>query len=143
MRRAPNCPVTLMLVSALCGLAVSSAAIADQATPTVVPTTATPTTATPTTDTPTTVSPAAPVAQGPVAPANSGAQASAGTAPAAEPAQQAAEAKVTCRTVKTTGSRLQTRKVCSTPDSQKGSADWVREQQARGAIGASAILNGQ
>jgi hypothetical protein len=139
MRRAPNCPVTLMLVSALCGLAVSSAAIAaDQATPTVSPTTATPTT-----DTPTTVSPAAPAAQGPVAPATSGAQAPAAAAPAAEPAQQAAEAKVTCRTVKTTGSRLQTRKVCSTPDSQKGSADWVREQQARGAIGASAILNGQ
>lgn len=139
MRRAPNCPVTLMLVSALCGLAVSSAAIAaDQATPTVSPTTATPTT-----DTPTTVSPAAPAAQGPVAPATSGAQAPAAAAPAAEPAQQAAEAKVTCRTVKTTGSRLQTRKVCSTPDSQKGSADWVREQQARGAIGASAIVNGQ
>jgi hypothetical protein len=139
MRRAPNCPVTLMLVSALCGLAVPSAAIAaDQATPTVSPTTATPTT-----DTPTTVSPAAPAAQGPVAPATSGAQAPAAAAPAAEPAQQAAEAKVTCRTVKTTGSRLQTRKVCSTPDSQKGSADWVREQQARGAIGASAILNGQ
>jgi hypothetical protein len=133
MRRAPNCPVTLMLVSALCGLAVSSAAIADQATPTVAPTTATPTT----------VNPAAPVAQGPVAPATSGAQAPAAAAPAAEPAQQAAEAKVTCRTVKTTGSRLQTRKVCSTPDSQKGSADWVREQQARGAIGASAIVNGQ
>jgi hypothetical protein len=139
MRRAPNCPVTLMLVSALCGLAVSSAAIAaDQATPTVSPTTATPTT-----DTPTTVSPAAPAAQGPVAPATSGAQAPAAAAPAAEPAQQAAEAKVTCRTVKTTGSRLQTRKVCSTPDSQKGSADWVREQQARGAIGASALVNGQ
>ena len=139
MRRAPNCPVTLMLVSALCGLAVSSAAIAaDQATPTVSPTTATPTT-----DTPTTVSPAAPAAQGPVAPATSGAQAPAAAAPAAEPAQQAAEAKVTCRTVKTTGSRLQTRKVCSTPDSQKGSADWVREQQARGGIGASAIVNGQ
>lgn len=133
MRRASNRPVTLMLVSALCGLAVSSAAIADQATPTVAPTTATPTT----------VNPAAPVAQGPVAPATSGAQAPAAAAPAAEPAQQAAEAKVTCRTVKTTGSRLQTRKVCSTPDSQKGSADWVREQQARGAIGASAIVNGQ
>lgn len=133
MRRAPNCPVTLMLASVFCGLAVSSAAIADQATPTVAPTTATPTTA----------SPAAPAAQGPVAPATSGAQAPAAAAPAAEPAQQAAEAKVTCRTVKTTGSRLQTRKVCSTPDSQKGSADWVREQQARGAIGASAIVNGQ
>jgi hypothetical protein len=138
MRRARNRPVTVMLFSALCGLAASSAAIADQVTPTVSPTTVTPST-----DTPTTVSPAAPVAQGSAAPANSGAQASAGTAPAAEPAQRAADAKVTCRTVKTTGSRLQTRKVCSTPDSQKGSADWVREQQARGAIGASALVNGQ
>jgi hypothetical protein len=54
MRRAPNPPVTLMLVSALCGLAVSGAANADQATPTVSPTTATPTT-----DTPATVTPAA------------------------------------------------------------------------------------
>jgi hypothetical protein len=135
MRRTPNRPITLMLASALCGLAVPSAAIADQATPAVSPTTVTPTT----------VSPAAPAAQGPVAPANSGvqAQAPAAAAPAAEPAQQAAETKITCRTVKTTGSRLQTRKVCSTPDSEKSSADWVRDQQARGAIGASAILNGQ
>jgi hypothetical protein len=138
MRRAPNRPITLMLASALCGLAVSSAAIADQATPTVSPTTATPST-----DTSTTVSPAAPVAQGAAAPANSGAQASAGTAPAAEPAQRAADAKVTCRTVKTTGSRLQTRKVCSTPDSEKSASDWVRQHQDRGAIGASAIVNGQ
>lgn len=136
MRRAPNCPVTLMLVSALCGLAVSGAANADQATPTVSPTTATPTT-----DTPATVTPAAPAAQAPTTatvPAGSPAN-----TPAAEPAQQSAESKITCRTVKTTGSRLQTRKVCSTPDSQKGSADWVREQQARGAIGASAIVNTQ
>jgi hypothetical protein len=136
MRRAPNCPVTLMLASVFCGLAVSSAAIADQATPAAAPTT---------------VTPATPASQAPVAPATSGAQAATtatavggpGNAPAAEPAQQAADAKVTCRTVKTTGSRLQTRKVCSTPDSQKGSADWVREQQARGGIGASAIVNGQ
>jgi hypothetical protein len=126
MRRAPNPPVTLMLVSALCGLAVSGAANADQATPTVSPTT---------------VTPAAPAAQAPTTatvPAGSPAN-----TPAAEPAQQSAESKITCRTVKTTGSRLQTRKVCSTPDSQKGSADWVREQQARGAIGASAIVNTQ
>jgi hypothetical protein len=134
MRRASNRPVTLLLVSALCGLAVSSAAIAaDQATPTVSPTTATPTT----------VNPAAPVAQGPVAPATSGAQAPAAAAPAAEPAQQAAEAKVTCRTVRTTGSRLQTRKVCSTPDSESSASDFVRQHQDRGAIGASAIVNGQ
>ncbi len=142
MRRALNRPIALMLVSAFCGLAASGAAIAGQAT---LP-------ATPAMVTPTTVTPAAPAAQGTGAAATSGTPApatatvpagSAATASAAEPAQQAAEAKVTCRTVKTTGSRLQTRKVCSTPDSEKGSADWVRDQQARGAIGASAILNGQ
>jgi len=54
-----------------------------------------------------------------------------------------AAAQIVCREEKKTGSRLQSRKVCSTPDSQKSSADWVREQQARGAIGASAIVNGQ
>lgn len=54
-----------------------------------------------------------------------------------------AKAQVVCREEKKTGSRLQTRKVCSTPDSQSSSGDWVREQQARGAIGASAIVNGQ
>ena len=136
MRCAPNRSVTLMLVSVCCGLAVSGSVMAGQATPAAAPTR---------------VIPATPASQAPVAPATSGAQAattatavgSPGTAPAAEPAQQAADAKVTCRTVKTTGSRLQTRKVCSTPDSQKGSADWVREQQARGGIGASAIVNGQ
>ncbi len=136
MRCAPNRSVTLMLVSVLCGLAVSGSVMAGQATPAAAPTM---------------VTPATPGSQAPVAPATSGAQAattatavgSPGNAPAAEPAQQAADAKVTCRTVKTTGSRLQTRKVCSTPDSQKGSADWVREQQARGGIGASAIVNGQ
>ena len=136
MCRAPNRPVTLMLVSMFCGLAVSGSVIAGQATPAADPAT---------------VTPATPASQALGAPATSGAQAAAtatpvgspGNASAAEPAQQAAESKITCRTVKTTGSRLQTRKVCSTPDSQKGSADWVREQQARGGIGASAIVNGQ
>ena len=136
MRCAPNRSVTLMLVSVFCGLAVSGSVLAGQATPAAAPTM---------------VTPATPGSQAPVAPATSGAPAATtatavggpGNAPAAEPAQQAADTKVTCRTVKTTGSRLQTRKVCSTPDSQKGSADWVREQQARGGIGASAIVNGQ
>ena len=50
--------------------------------------------------------------------------------------------KVVCRSEKVTGSKLRTRKVCSTPDSMDSSGDWVREQQARGAIGASAILSG-
>jgi len=51
--------------------------------------------------------------------------------------------KVVCRDEKVTGSKLRSRKVCSTPDSESKSGDWVRNQQARGAIGASAILNGQ
>lgn len=52
-----------------------------------------------------------------------------------------AAAKVTCRTVKMTGSNLRTRKVCSTPDSQAGAGDWVRQQQDRGGLNASAALN--
>jgi hypothetical protein len=80
------------------------------------------------------------------APAQAPAAAAAGGAVAATPAtddKPKAAAQVTCRTEKKTGSRLQKQKVCSTPDSQKSSGDWVREQQARGAIGASAIVNGQ
>ena len=50
--------------------------------------------------------------------------------------------KVKCREEKVTGSSFRTRKVCTTTDSQNGSGDWVREQQQRGSIGASAILNG-
>lgn len=49
--------------------------------------------------------------------------------------------KITCRTERVTGSNFRTRKVCSTPNSEKASGDWVRDQQDRGAIGASAILN--
>lgn len=51
--------------------------------------------------------------------------------------------KVVCRDEKVTGSKLRSRKVCSSADSESKSGDWVRNQQARGAIGASAILNGQ
>ena len=50
--------------------------------------------------------------------------------------------KVKCREEKVTGSSFRTRKVCTSTDSQNGSGDWVREQQQRGSIGASAILNG-
>jgi hypothetical protein len=75
-------------------------------------------------------------------------QAAASSQPATTPVPvqapaAAAAAQVVCREEKKTGSRLQTRKVCATPGSQDSSADWVREQQARGAIGASAIVNGQ
>ena len=71
-------------------------------------------------------------------------------APANDPGQQRvavseataqAAAKMTCRNVKVTGSNLRTRKVCSTPDSQSASGDWVRQQQDRGAMNASAVLN--
>ena len=47
-----------------------------------------------------------------------------------------------CRNEKVTGSKLRSRKVCTSPDSESKSGDWVREQQARGAIGAGAILSG-
>jgi hypothetical protein len=94
--------------------------------------------------------PAAPATEAQPATAPAAAQAApvAAEAPATTAAPAAgdkpkAAAQVTCREEKRTGSRLQKQKVCSTPDSQKGSADWVREQQARGAIGASAIVNGQ
>jgi hypothetical protein len=64
-------------------------------------------------------------------------QAAAASAPSVSEAKQ-----MTCRTVKITGSNLRTRKVCSTPNSQQNSGDWVRQQQDRGAIGASAVVNG-
>lgn len=68
----------------------------------------------------------------------------AATAPATPVAAKAEDKtpKVKCREEKVTGSSFRTRKVCTTTDSQNGSGDWVREQQQRGSIGASAILNG-
>ena len=50
-------------------------------------------------------------------------------------------AKMVCRNERVTGSNLRTRKVCSTPDSQNASGDWVRQQQDRGGLNASAVLN--
>lgn len=67
----------------------------------------------------------------------------AGDAASAKPTAAAEPAKVVCRDEKVTGSKLRSRKVCSSADSESKSGDWVRNQQARGAIGASAILNGQ
>jgi hypothetical protein len=52
-----------------------------------------------------------------------------------------AAAKLVCRNERVTGSNLRTRKVCSTPDSQNASGDWVRQQQDRGGLNASAVLN--
>ncbi len=85
----------------------------------------------------------------PAAPATPTAAAPAAAAPAAASATTTTAAKaedktpkVKCREEKVTGSSFRTRKVCTTTDSQNGSGDWVREQQQRGSIGASAILNG-
>jgi hypothetical protein len=77
------------------------------------------------------------VAVSPTANADSGQAAAVASAPSVSEAKQ-----MTCRTVKITGSNLRTRKVCSTPNSQQNSSDWVRDQQDRGAIGASAVING-
>lgn len=89
-----------------------------------------------------TAAPNAAQATAPTAPAAPAAAAPAEGAPVAVSAATAAEAKkMTCRTERVTGSNFRTRKVCSTPNSEKASGDWVRDQQDRGAIGASAILN--
>lgn len=86
------------------------------------------------------VAPPTPTAPTSAAPAN--AAATAGGAPIAVSSATAAEVKkITCRTERVTGSNFRTRKVCSSPNSEKASGDWVRDQQDRGAIGASAIVN--
>jgi len=70
------------------------------------------------------------------------ANAPAGDGQVAVSSATAAEAKkVTCRTERVTGSNFRTRKVCTSPNAQDASGNWVRDQQDRGAIGASAILN--
>jgi len=104
-----------------------------------------------------TTAPPMPPAAPPAAPAAVAAPAAARVpvaAPAAvaatDPAQQKvvvseataqAAAKLVCRNERVTGSNLRTRKVCSTPDSQNASGDWVRQQQERGGINASAVMN--
>jgi len=103
---------------------------------------------------PTTAPPAPPAAPAaPAAPAVAAAPAAAPAAAAAKPADPSqqkvvvseatvqAAAKLVCRTERVTGSNLRTRKVCSTPDSQNASGDWVRQQQERGGMNASAVLN--
>lgn len=95
-----------------------------------------------TVDTP---APAAPTTAAVPAPATAAAAAtppSAADTPVAVSSATAAEAKkITCRNERVTGSNFRTRKVCTTPNSQDASGNWVRDQQDRGAIGASAILN--
>lgn len=75
-------------------------------------------------------------------PAATSASAPAAGGAASKPVVAAEAPKVVCRTEKVTGSQLRTRRVCTSPDSSDKSGDWVREQQARGAIGAGAILSG-
>ena len=93
---------------------------------------------------PTTAPPAPPAAPAPAA-----APVAAAAKPA-DPSQQKvvvseatvqAAAKLVCRNERVTGSNLRTRKVCSTPDSQNASGDWVRQQQERGGLNASAAVN--
>jgi len=85
---------------------------------------------------------AQPAPTAPTSPAPTNAAAPAEGAPIAVSSATAAEAKkITCRTERVTGSNFRTRKVCSSPNSDKASGEWVRDQQDRGAIGASAIVN--
>ncbi|MBM4198809.1 MAG: hypothetical protein FJ167_08980 [Gammaproteobacteria bacterium] len=84
---------------------------------------------------------AAPGSTAVAAPAASTATAAAQDSVAVSSATAAEAKKITCRTERVTGSNFRTRKVCSSPNSEKASGDWVRDQQDRGAIGASAIVN--
>lgn len=56
-------------------------------------------------------------------------------------ARAAQVAKMTCKTVKVTGSKVRSRKVCTTPDQTAGAGEWVRQQQDRGGLEASRALN--
>ena len=98
---------------------------------------------------PTTAPPAPPAAPAPAAAPAAVAATTAAPAAAASGQQKVAvseataqaAAKLVCRNERVTGSNLRTRKVCSTPDSQNASGDWVRQQQERGGLNASAVLN--
>lgn len=87
----------------------------------------------------TTAAPAAAPAAAPVAaPATSGepvARADAGS-------DGKASTTPTCRTVKVTGSRVRTQKVCTTRDSERGSQEWLRDQQHRGSSEGRNGVNG-
>jgi len=50
-------------------------------------------------------------------------------------------AQVTCRTVQVTGSRLRSRRVCTTPETQQKVSDWVQGQQDRGARESAIVVN--
>ena len=48
---------------------------------------------------------------------------------------------IVCRDVQVTGSRLRTRKTCTSATSEKAASEWAAEQQAKGGIAASAGVN--
>ncbi|MGA0840626.1 MAG: hypothetical protein ACO3Z6_09025 [Pseudomonadales bacterium] len=50
-------------------------------------------------------------------------------------------AQVTCRTIQVTGSRVRTRRVCTTPETQDKVSNWVQGQQDRGARESTIIVN--
>jgi hypothetical protein len=112
---------TLVAVSLALGVAVSGPSQGDQSP------------ASPT-DEPTTVA---------VAPADEAKAASSGDRQVeVSPPRAGQVARMTCKTVKVTGSNVRTRQVCTTPDQTDGAADWVRQRQDRGAIEGSRALNG-
>jgi hypothetical protein len=95
----------------------------------------------------------APPAESPAAPAAASTATPAGVdavaATAAEPGVNAAAGGDTkastapvCRTVKATGSRVRTERVCTTPASAKGSQEWLRDQQHRGSSEGRNGVNG-
>ncbi|MFM8356401.1 MAG: hypothetical protein ACKOBM_16075 [Gammaproteobacteria bacterium] len=51
--------------------------------------------------------------------------------------------QMTCKETAVTGSRLQKRKVCTTPDSEDRSSSWVQSQQERGANESTIYVNGR
>jgi hypothetical protein len=57
-------------------------------------------------------------------------------------ADKGSAATTTCRTVKVTGSRVRTQRVCTTRDSERGSQDWLRDQQHRGSSEGRNGVNG-
>lgn len=98
---------------------------------------------------PAVISPAAPTAApGVPGPASDGAPGAAAATPAqpgavadADTGKKAAAAP-TCRTVKVTGSRVRTQKICTTRGSEQGSQEWLRDQQHRGTSEGRNGVNG-
>lgn len=51
--------------------------------------------------------------------------------------------QMTCKSTTVTGSRVQKRKVCTTPDSEDRTSNWVQSQQDRGARESTISVNGR